>query len=65
MGSPAGIDLIPQGVKLWGVPLPRWLLPQVVASERADDQGHHRFDVLISLAPFGRLVHYQGWLLPA
>lgn len=63
--SPAGIGLTPEQVSLRGLPLPAWLLPRVSATERSDSAGRHLFDVSISLKPFGRLVHYRGWLSPA
>ncbi|WP_298984055.1 SDR family oxidoreductase [uncultured Roseibium sp.] len=50
--------------KVFGVPLPLWLLPVSEASEFELD-GRFRFDVKISLPWFGDLVHYQGWLSPA
>ena len=64
MGSPEGIDLVPEAVTFRGLPLPLWVLPTIVATERASAEGRHLFDVLVSLWPFGRLVHYRGWLKP-
>jgi hypothetical protein len=61
-GSAAGIDLIPEGVSWHGLPLPLWFLPAIDATERASADGRHLFDVRIALQPFGRLVHYRGWL---
>ncbi|MCR9284595.1 MAG: DUF4166 domain-containing protein [Rhodobacteraceae bacterium] len=49
--------------KLFGIPLPRWLLPISETAETAPD-GIFRFDVEISLPGLGRLVRYQGWLKP-
>lgn len=60
--SEAGIDLIPEAVSWRGLPLPRWCLPRIVATERASSANKHLFDVMLSLWPFGRLVHYRGWL---
>ena len=47
------------------IPLPRFLLPQSVASEYAAD-GRFHFDVAL-LAPFtgAPMVHYRGWLTRA
>ena len=59
-----GLDMIPSGMKLLALPLPMFLLPKVTATERASPDGKHLFDVDISYWPFGRLVHYQGWLKP-
>lgn len=50
--------------KLFGLPLPRWLLPVSEAVEVAPD-GTFRFDVEISLPGLGRIVRYQGWLKPS
>ena len=64
VGSPEGIDLVPEAVTFRGLPLPLWVLPTIVATERASAEGRHLFDVRVSLWPFGRLVHYRGWLKP-
>ena len=47
---------------LFGLPLPRWLLPRSEAREYVEDDRFH-FDVAID-APLGigRLVRYRGWL---
>lgn len=50
--------------RLFGLPLPRWLLPVSNTTEIAPD-GIFRFDVEISLLGLGRLVRYQGWLKPS
>lgn len=47
-----------------GVPLPRWLTPRSETREYVDDQGRFRFDVDISLPLVGRVVRYEGWLVP-
>lgn len=53
------------GAKLFGlIPIPKFLLPVSETSEFVDDQGRFNFDVDISLAPFGRIVRYRGWLRP-
>ncbi|WP_297589640.1 DUF4166 domain-containing protein [Roseibium sp.] len=46
---------------LFGLPLPRWLLPVSEATETARD-GRFHFDVKLSLPGLGLLVRYQGWL---
>ncbi|MEM7058218.1 MAG: DUF4166 domain-containing protein [Pseudomonadota bacterium] len=49
---------------MFGVPLPRFLLPKVDAREFIED---HRFNFDIAIrAPLtsGLLVHYRGWLRP-
>lgn len=46
---------------LFGVPLPRRLLPVSRTVERAAD-GAARFDVEISMPGAGRIVRYAGWL---
>ncbi len=65
VASQEGIDLHLRRGRVFGVPLPRFLWPQIAANERVDDSGRFRFDVAIGLPGIGRLVHYQGWLEPA
>jgi len=48
---------------LFGIPLPKWLLPLSEATERMEN-GVFQFDVKISLPGIGKLVRYQGWLKP-
>jgi saccharopine dehydrogenase-like NADP-dependent oxidoreductase len=62
--SEAGIDMAPAAAHWGRIPLPRVLVPRIKATERADGQGRHRFDVDISVPLAGRLVHYRGWLIP-
>ncbi len=51
------------GAKLFGlIPIPNFLLPVSKTCEYVDDKGRFNFDVDISLAPFGRIVRYRGWL---
>ncbi len=63
-GRKDGLNLDPVRATWRGIPLPRLVLPQVRATERVSSEGRHLFDVAISLWPFGRLVHYKGWLSP-
>lgn len=63
-GRKDGLDLDPVHAAWGGIALPRLFLPQVRATERVSPEGRHLFDVAISLWPFGRLVHYKGWLSP-
>jgi hypothetical protein len=63
-GRKDGLNLDPVRAAWRGIPLPRLFLPQVRATERVSPEGRHLFDVAISLWPFGRLVHYKGWLSP-
>jgi len=58
-----GLDMHRAGGRLWGVPLPGWLLPKIKAEERVDEVGRHRFDVEITLPLLGRLVAYRGYLV--
>jgi hypothetical protein len=53
-------------VRRWdvlGIPMPRWLMPRVVSAEQADD-GRFHFLVDIDVPVLGRLVRYEGWLVP-
>lgn len=56
-----GLIMTPMAARWHAIPLPKWLLPRIEASERADG-GRHLFDVAIALPFVGRLVHYRGWL---
>jgi len=49
--------------KLFGIRLPRALLPRVAAFEQAVDE-RFRFDVSLRLPLVGLLAHYRGWLKP-
>ena len=57
-----GLNMIRHSGRLFGIPLPRALLPRIRAEERVDDNGRHRFDVEIGLPLVGRLVAYSGYL---
>lgn len=50
--------------RLFGLPLPRFLLPRSEAIESLDSEGRFHFDVKLTLPFFGLLVHYTGWLVP-
>ncbi len=47
---------------LFGVPLPRFLLPISDSREDVDEEGRFRFDVSIRLRWIGLVAHYRGWL---
>jgi saccharopine dehydrogenase-like NADP-dependent oxidoreductase len=49
---------------LFGLPMPRALLPKIAAFETVDEQDRFVFDVKIALPIGGLLVHYRGWLQP-
>jgi Domain of unknown function (DUF4166) len=61
-GHKDGLDMHMQGARFGSVPLPRFMVPDIVASERVDADGRHLFDVAIGLPVIGRIVHYRGWL---
>ncbi|MFG1346590.1 DUF4166 domain-containing protein [Xanthobacter autotrophicus DSM 431] len=50
--------------RLFGLPLPRALLPVSTSFEEADDAGRATFDVAIALPLAGAIVRYRGWLRP-
>lgn len=50
--------------RVFGLPLPRFLMPSAEARETVDADGRFRFDVRLSLPFFGLLAHYRGWLKP-
>lgn len=56
-----GLRLDLRGVRLLGLPLPRFLWPRVRAGERSE-KGCFVFDVEIHLPLAGLLVHYHGTL---
>ena len=58
-----GLDMQAVSGRLWGVPLPRFLMPAIKAEERVDDGARHRFEVEIRLPLFGRLIAYRGYLV--
>ena len=60
--KPGGLDMERISGRLWGIPLPTFLLPRITATERVDDYRRHAFDVEIAAPLLGRLVHYKGWL---
>jgi hypothetical protein len=60
--KPGGLDMERVSGRLWGVPLPRFLLPRMHATERVDEFRRHAFDVEITAPLIGRLVAYKGWL---
>ena len=49
--------------RVFGLPLPRAVLPVSETREYADG-GRAHFDVAISLPLIGPLVRYRGWLIP-
>ncbi len=57
-----GLDMHMVSARAGWVPLPWFLVPDIVATERVDDLGRHLFDVSISLPVIGKIVHYCGWL---
>jgi saccharopine dehydrogenase-like NADP-dependent oxidoreductase len=59
---PDGLDYAVTSGRIGLVPLPSFLIPCAVATERVDDAGRFQFDVPIVLPGLGLLVHYHGWL---
>jgi NAD(P)-dependent dehydrogenase (short-subunit alcohol dehydrogenase family) len=53
-----------RGWSLFGIPLPRMLVPSGDVHEAIDAQGRFRFHVDMIAPSLGRLVHYEGWLAP-
>jgi len=58
-----GLDMHAISGRVWGVPLPKFLLPRIKGEERVDEGGRHRFEVEIDAPIFGRLVAYRGYLM--
>jgi Domain of unknown function (DUF4166) len=59
--SARGLQLTMLGVRLFGMPVPRSLVPHIRAQETGHN-GRFHFDVEASLPVIGRLVRYHGWL---
>ncbi|RXT52503.1 hypothetical protein B6S44_17175 [Bosea sp. Tri-44] len=62
--GPDGLALPIAGWRVFGLPLPRFLMPSAAARETVDAEGRFRFDVRLTLPFFGLLAHYRGWLKP-
>ncbi len=62
--SAHGTELPVVSGRVFGMPIPRFLLPKSTAREYSDEQGRFRFDVRIDLPIAGLLAHYRGWLVP-
>jgi hypothetical protein len=50
--------------RFWFIPIPRFMLPESIATE-ADIDGTIQFDVLLKSPTGATLVHYKGWLKQA
>jgi hypothetical protein len=60
----ARLKLIPRHWRVFGLALPRALMPGGDSFERVE-RGDFRFHVEIRLPVFGEVVTYEGWLKPA
>ena len=61
-GDETGLDMSMLSARIGRIPLPKFLTPQIEASERTDSAGRHVFDVTIGLPLIGKIVRYKGWL---
>jgi hypothetical protein len=50
-------------IRLWGLPIPRWLIPMTSAYKRIENN-QYRFHVSFTYPALGTLVSYQGLLSP-
>jgi hypothetical protein len=64
------LNVLPQGLawtligwRCLRVPLPRWSVPRIKRLESADGD-RYTFDIDVAFPWIGRLIHYQGWLVP-
>jgi saccharopine dehydrogenase-like NADP-dependent oxidoreductase len=64
-GDETGLRMPLERGQWLGVPLPGFLTPRSDTREFVDAQGRFCFDVDISLPGLGRVVRYEGWLMPA
>lgn len=62
--SKRGLEVHILRLTVFGVPLPRFLLPQSSTREWQDELGRFRFDVAASMPGLGLLIRYHGWLTP-
>jgi uncharacterized protein YbjT (DUF2867 family) len=58
-----GLRMALAGWSLFGVPLPRFLAPNIAAREWQEGD-RFRFEVEVAMPLIGRIVHYTGWLKP-
>ena len=59
-----GLALTLDGASVLGLSVPNFMLPRIHTLESERD-GRYTFDVGATIAPFGLLVHYRGWLVRA
>ncbi len=64
VASKRGLEVHIHRLTVFGVPVPRVLLPQSSTREWQDDLGRSRFDVSASMPGLGLLIRYHGWLTP-
>jgi NAD(P)-dependent dehydrogenase (short-subunit alcohol dehydrogenase family) len=62
-GHADGLDIHMVSARMGPLQLPRFLVPDITATERVGDQGRHLFDVSIHLPFVGKIVRYTGWLI--
>lgn len=59
-----GLGMTVIGMRVFGIPMPRWLWPVLKGIERAEPQ-RFVFDIDIRLGWGRPLIHYRGWLAEA
>jgi Domain of unknown function (DUF4166) len=59
--GPSGLEMIPVRWAVLGIPLPKWMWPQVIARECEAD-GRFQYFVESAMPLAGFVVRYQGWL---
>ncbi len=64
VASKRGLEVHIHRLTVFGVPLPRVLLPRSSTTEWQDELGRFRFDVVASTPGMGLLIRYHGWLTP-
>ena len=58
------LSMHPIAWRTFGIPLPRFLWPQIHARETERD-GRFHFDVATAFPIIGTVIHYRGWLRPS
>jgi hypothetical protein len=62
--GPGGLRLELRALRIFGIPIPSLLLPEMRVGETVQ-QGRFHFDAAVALPLFGRLIEYSGYLEPA
>ena len=62
--GPCGLRLELRALRVFGVPIPSFLFPEMRVEETVQ-HGRFHFDAAVALPLFGRLIDYSGYLVPS